>query len=93
MGSGDITVKSSAATIEMAGKTWNLLDLGPNEFGQGAEAMRARLQHYLNSMHVYCRLVRYVSKARARLWAQSWETVWLYKHVIYAAKQKESEHL
>ena len=55
--------------------------------------MRARLQHYLNSWHVYCRLVHYVSKARARQWAQSWETAWLYKHVIYAAKQKESEHV
>ena len=55
--------------------------------------MRARLQHYLNSMHAYCRLLRYTSKARARRWAQSWETAWLYKHLVYAPKQKESEHV
>jgi hypothetical protein len=69
------------------------LDLGSTEFWQGTEAMRARLQHYLNSMHVYCRLVRYVIKARARRLAQSWEAAWLHRNLVYAAKQEESEHV
>jgi hypothetical protein len=91
-GGGDISIKSSAVMMEMAGGTWNHRDLRSTEFGQGADAMRAKLQHYLNSMHVYCRLVRYLSEARARRWARSWETAWLYKNLLYA-KQKESEHL
>ena len=66
---------------------------GISEFEKGAEAMREKLQHYLNAMHVYCRLAHYMSKARARQWAKSWETAWLYNHVVYSAKQKEVEYL
>lgn len=45
--------------------------------------MKATLQHYLNSLHLYCRLRPLLGKRVAMAVSRSWELCFLYR-LIYA---------
>lgn len=54
---------------------------------QGAMAFKATrdwLHHHLNSLHVYCRLVRFMPKNKARKMVGQWEASTIYR-LMYAA--------
>jgi hypothetical protein len=44
--------------------------------------IRASLQHWFNAMHIYCKLARICSRARAQALATKWEHCSMY-HLLY----------
>jgi len=46
--------------------------------------MKAKFQHHLNVLHVYCRLRAIVGKRAAKAIARYWENTIFYKHFIYS---------
>jgi hypothetical protein len=44
--------------------------------------IRASCQHWFNAVHVFCRLARICSRARARALATKWEHLALYQ-ILY----------
>ncbi len=51
-----------------------------------ARLVRARLQHELNAVHVYCRLSGLIGSPHALQFARSWENNRLYTHVLYGRR-------
>jgi hypothetical protein len=46
-------------------------------------AIRSRLQHALNAMHVYCYLCGFIEKPYALAFARKWERNIIYYNIIY----------
>ena len=50
---------------------------------RGVKPIQSWLQHHLNSVHVYCRLVRVMPKGLAKTVVLSWEKTAIYR-LMYA---------
>ena len=51
---------------------------------KGVKVVQSWLQHHLNSVHVYCRLVRVMSKGQAKRVVLYWENTTIYRF-MYAS--------
>jgi hypothetical protein len=66
-------------SFRKGGKTMNPKERKVERTVRGVKVALSWLQHHLNSVHVYCRLVRVMPKGLAKRVVLSWEKTAIYR--------------